>query len=320
MRPMMENPPELPDETTPPRGNTAGLVLAIVGVVLGLVVLVGIVGVIFGAGARLMGRGSAMAGGVGTPAQRDSAATIAQSLNSQVALYRLQHNDKYPDFGTYPEFEQLTQFTSNGGRTSEIKTPNEYYGPYFQRKPVNPINGKSNIVVVTTQPKPGDAVPNGQSCGWVFCTFDGKFSVTDAAGTRVIDPHARPQVTAASPPQDMHAAISSLQSTVMTMRSQIALYKLQHLDQLPDFKRYPNWEQLTQTTDMKGQFAPRGYGPYVQQPPRNALNGHTRVEVVPSEPLGKFKCTTPGVGFIVEADTGRVWGLDDQGRVVKAGI
>src|SRR5687768_7558649 len=175
MRPMMENPPELPDETTTPRGNTAGLVLAIVGVIFGLIVLVGIVGVIFGAGARLMGRGSAMAGGVGTPAQRDSAATMAQSLNSQVALYRLQHNDQYPDFGTYPEFEQLTQFTSNGGRTSEIKTPNECYGPYFQRKPVNPINGKSNVVVVTTQPKPGDPVPNGQSCGWLFCTFDGKF-------------------------------------------------------------------------------------------------------------------------------------------------
>jgi len=168
MRPMMENPPEVPDETTPPRGNTAGLVLAVVGVVCGLIVLVGVVGVIFGAGARLMGRGSAMAGGVGTPAQRDSATTIAQSLNSQVGLYRLQHNDVYPDFGTYPEFEQLTQFTSNGGRTSEIKTPSECYGPYFQRKPANPVNGKSNVVVVTTQLQPGDTVPNGQSCGWVF--------------------------------------------------------------------------------------------------------------------------------------------------------
>lgn len=320
MRPMMENPPELPDDTTPPRGNTAGLVLAIVGVVLGLIVLVGIVGVIFGAGARLMGRGSAMAGGVGTPAQRDSAATIAQSLNSQVALYRLQHNDQYPDFGTYPEFEQLTQFTSNGGRTSEVKTPNECYGPYFQRKPVNPINGRSNVVVVKTQPQPGEQVPSGQSCGWVFCTFDGKFSVTDAAGTRVIDPHARAPVTAGSTRHTKEAALASLQSIVMTMRSQVALYKLQHNDYLPDFGRYPNWEQLTQTTDVQGRPAPRGYGPYVQSPPRNPVTGNTRVEVVQSEPTSAFRCTTRGVGFVIEASNGRVWGLDLEGRVVKSGF
>ncbi len=76
-----------------------------------------------------------------------------------------------------------------------------------------------------------------------------------------------PQFTSAS--QD--ARRSSLASTVQSMRSQIELYKLQHGDNLPDL--VTNWEPLTKTSTYAGTT----FGPYMQQVPKNPLNGQSGV-------------------------------------------
>src|SRR5438105_13381486 len=74
-----------------------------------------------------------------------------------------------------------------------------------------------------------------------------------------------PQFAGAS--QD--ARTQSLRSTVQTLRSQIALYKLQHGDTLPDLTANSgaNWVLLTATSTYQGQTV----GPYMQSTPLNAL-------------------------------------------------
>src|SRR5207249_6446408 len=68
-----------------------------------------------------------------------------------------------------------------------------------------------------------------------------------------------PQFTNAS--QD--ARKSSLSSQLQTVRSQIELYKLQHLDKLPAL--LTDWSQLTGRTDQNGTTSGTlSFGPYLQ--------------------------------------------------------
>src|SRR3569623_2631659 len=74
-----------------------------------------------------------------------------------------------------------------------------------------------------------------------------------------------PQFSSAS----TQARTSALQSTVQTLRSQIALYKLQHGDTLPDMPAHSgsNWTLLTATSTYQGTTV----GPYMQATPTNTL-------------------------------------------------
>src|SRR3954467_3068651 len=79
-----------------------------------------------------------------------------------------------------------------------------------------------------------------------------------------------PQFTNAS--QD--ARESALLSQLQTLRSQIELYKLQHLDKLPNIVGgsagvVTNWDPLTTKTDNQGVLtaAADGFGPYMQSAP-----------------------------------------------------
>jgi general secretion pathway protein G len=71
----------------------------------------------------------------------------------------------------------------------------------------------------------------------------------------------------------------TVQSTVQTLRSQIALYRLQHGERLPNL--LAGWDPLTRRTDRAGQPDPppgtHAYGPYVLDGPANALNGSSVV-------------------------------------------
>jgi hypothetical protein len=80
-----------------------------------------------------------------------------QSFRSQLALFKLQHNDRLP--GSMPLIEcggpdsadeailraQLTQFTDVDGNTSPTKTATHIYGPYFSSMPVNALNRSQTI-------------------------------------------------------------------------------------------------------------------------------------------------------------------------------
>ena len=65
--------------------------------------------------------------------------------------------------------------------------------------------------------------------------------------------------------------VSSIQSLLQTLRSQIQLYKMQHGDTLPNL--VTNWTPLTQPSTYNSQ----SYGPYMQAVPENPLNNQSGV-------------------------------------------
>ena len=113
-----------------------------------------------------------------------------------------------------------------------------------------------------------------------------------------------PQFTNAS--QD--ARESSLLSQLQTLRSQIELYKLQHMDKLPDL--VTNWNPLTTKTDSSGaaSAAPDAFGPYMQSAPTNPINTLGNVTNGDSA----LAAAAVDCGFIYDyaagAGTGRIWG------------
>src|SRR5437773_10849404 len=82
-----------------------------------------------------------------------------------------------------------------------------------------------------------------------------------------------PQFTSASQDARKNSVVSQLQ----TLRSQLELYKLQHLDQLPStlIGGSPAWTQMTIKTDAAGATGVGTafpFGPYLQADPANPLN------------------------------------------------
>jgi general secretion pathway protein G len=108
---------------------------------------------------------------------------------------------------------------------------------------------------------------------------------------------------------------SNVQSTVQTLRSQVALYKLQHQDTLPDL--VTSWDQLILKSDATGSTAPAAgvqtFGPYMQDTPTNSLNGKTTV----TDGTGNVAAAT---GFVYDyaagAGSGKLWGTDIDGKTV----
>ena len=124
-----------------------------------------------------------------------------------------------------------------------------------------------------------------------------------------------PQFTNAS--QD--ARESALLSQLQTLRSQIELYKLQHMDKLPNLVGAAPacWTPLTTKTDNAGvaSAAPDAFGPYMQSAPSNPINGLSNVvDGNTALPAAAADC-----GFIFDyaatgIGTGRIWGTDTTKR------
>jgi general secretion pathway protein G len=134
-----------------------------------------------------------------------------------------------------------------------------------------------------------------------------------------------PQFTSAS--QD--ARKNSLSSQLQTLRSQIELYKLQHLDQLPQGLRTTGniaaataWNEMLNKTNAAGTVSTGTdypFGPYLQSEPANPLNGGKGVVVGsvdvtfnPSQNIG----STTDYGFILNNTNGKIWGLSKTGTYV----
>src|SRR4051812_7579532 len=117
-----------------------------------------------------------------------------------------------------------------------------------------------------------------------------------------------PQFTSAS--QD--ARKNSLTSQLQTLRSQLELYKLQHLDSLPStlIGSSPVWDQLTSKTDNAGNIGTTSsfpFGPYLQADPINPLNGAKAIKVVTADVTagGASGCTSSTAeGFIINSANG----------------
>lgn len=72
-----------------------------------------------------------------------------------------------------------------------------------------------------------------------------------------------PQFTEAS----NDARLSSMTSDLQTVRGQLELYKVQHLDTYPAFDTFV--AQMTGTTDINGDAAGSDFGPYLLRVPTN---------------------------------------------------
>ena len=133
-----------------------------------------------------------------------------------------------------------------------------------------------------------------------------------------------PQFTNAS--QD--ARKSSLTSQLQTIRSQIELYKLQHLDQFPPALVAGGataWDDMTIRTNVDHTAATgaEGFGPYLQAAPRNSLSGNTAVAVVTAVTddygSGAGGQASPGAatdGWVFNTVTGKIWATSAQGGFI----
>ena len=111
-----------------------------------------------------------------------------------------------------------------------------------------------------------------------------------------------PQFTEAS----NDARESALTSDLQTLRSQLELYRVQHLDTYPGANMVT---QLTSKTDMNGTVDPAGtLGPYLQKFPTNSFvtNGNT------VDTSGAVAGTAvANVGWAYNPTTGQIWPADD---------
>jgi general secretion pathway protein G len=83
-------------------------------------------------------------------AKKSSLVTMVQSLRSQVALFKLQHNDNLPGnnagaFSSAVFWNQMTMFSDLAGNTNATKTVVFDKGPYMQSIATNPLNTRQNV-------------------------------------------------------------------------------------------------------------------------------------------------------------------------------
>jgi hypothetical protein len=256
-------------------------------------------------------------------ARLSSLASTVWTLRSQVALYKLQHNDQWPDFRKYPGAEQLTRPTHEDGTFAENRAVDEdgrpvrRFGPYMQSMPPNPLNGAIAVATTDEDVSEGDtvALPAGfDRAGYVFSASRGTVWATDATGRRVADVEQMIARQKAATPAGRQEVF---RTTHQALASQLHLYRLQHQDQLPDFARYPQWEQLLKKTDEDGSVSPRGrFGPYIMKVPVNPHNGFTAAAVVDQDPPAGFKPKGRNVGWVVNSENGYLWGTDAKGVVI----
>ena len=120
---------------------------------------------------------------------------------------------------------------------------------------------------------------------------------------------------------------SSLASTAQTMRSQIALYRLQHNDVLPGggaggFTSATFWTQMTTKTDATGAAYAAGaasgpFGPYMQTTPVNPLAAAQAWQSTVTDGTSATSLST-ATGFVYDytGGTGNFWGTDSTGTAV----
>jgi general secretion pathway protein G len=121
-----------------------------------------------------------------------------------------------------------------------------------------------------------------------------------------------PQFTNAS--QD--ARKSSLTSQLQTIRSQVELYKLQHLDELPPAfeagdEGDAQWGDMVTKTDENhgtvGDATTVRFGPYLQAAPANPLNGFTKLHITTTDPTLGGASGTTDAGWVMNTSNGKVW-------------
>jgi hypothetical protein len=99
-------------------------------------------------------------------------------------------------------------------------------------------------------------------------------------------------------------------ATLQQLRSDLAQYRRDHRNNLPDFRSDNNpWHQMMNKTDASGVPGPAGeFGPYLKETPVNPLNGHSNVKLVDALPAPGTRVSSSGAGWVVDRKTGQIWG------------
>lgn len=95
--------------------------------------------------------------------------------------------------------------------------------------------------------------------------------------------------------EDTIMSVFGIVSSLNNISSITELYKIQHGGKVPTDAQLENWATFLKTTDAAGNIGKGDYGPYMQYPLMNPLNGKTKIV-----PLGK-----------ADADTGWVYRRTD---------
>ncbi|HSI33150.1 MAG: prepilin-type N-terminal cleavage/methylation domain-containing protein [Phycisphaerae bacterium] len=111
-----------------------------------------------------------------TDARKNSLTSQLQTVRSQIELYKLQHNDNLPDFAN-KVWEQMTAQTDVNGDTQAASGKD--FGPYLQQAPVNSLNQKTGMVVVTADPANIATSTVTAGSGFVINTTNGKVWATN---------------------------------------------------------------------------------------------------------------------------------------------
>ncbi|MEM6332106.1 MAG: hypothetical protein AAF823_02060 [Planctomycetota bacterium] len=105
---------------------------------------------------------------------------------------------------------------------------------------------------------------------------------------------------------------AQVRSLVLTLRSQLELYQIQHRGAYPDLVGQ-GWTQMLEATDAAGQVQSGGYGPYLREVPVNPLNGETRV-------VGGTNQAGPLAGWIYNRRTGALMMLVSRDDAKRYGL
>ncbi len=98
------------------------------------------------------------------------------------------------------------------------------------------------------------------------------------------------------------ARASSTVSQLQTIRSQLELYKVQHMQTYPDL--VTSWDQLTQKTDNDGTLNASGsFGEYLQKAPTNPFMGTDNVAAAAAAGVGWQYNQTTGEILLVLPNT-----------------
>ena len=116
-------------------------------------------------------------------ARRSNVQTTAQTLRSQIALYRLQHADRLPPVAGF--WNHMTQFSNEAGTTlstAKDTTNGIKYGPYMQQIAPNALNQSTTVVDGTANAVAGYVYDHASGAG------SGQIWGTDSDGSTLVKP------------------------------------------------------------------------------------------------------------------------------------
>jgi len=121
--------------------------------------------------------------------------TSLAEMRSAIELYYHEHGGTYPGAHDYRNGNptsnasvaatsfvyQLTRYSSDTGRTSNVKSSTYKYGPYLKKDiPKNPFNGLNTVICDVTQTDITRVSSSG-TAGWKFYTRTGRFIANDGS-------------------------------------------------------------------------------------------------------------------------------------------